>query len=95
MDFFRSLYTRVCSLNLAHLLVLGVVVKSIISDISVATFLVTVPVLAYEGYKLYLKSKTPDPVVINAEVVKELDNIKAKLNAQTLDKGVKPATYRW
>lgn len=95
MDFFRSLYTRVSSLNLAHLLVLGVVVKAIISDISIATFLLTVPVLAYEGFKLYLKSKKPDPVVINAEVVKELDNIKSKLNAQTFDKGVKPATYRW
>lgn len=95
MNFFRSLYTRVSRVNLAHLLVLGLVVKAIISDISYATFLLTIPVLAFEGYKLYLKAKQPDPIKINEEVVKELDNIKSKLNAQTMEKSMKSTTYKW
>lgn len=95
MNFFRSLYTRLSRVNLAYVLVLGLVVKAIISDISYATFLLTVPVLAFEGYKLYLKAKQPDPIKINEEVVKELDNIKSKLNAQTMEKSMKSTTYKW
>jgi hypothetical protein len=75
--------------------VLGLVIKSIVSDISVAAFLLTIPVLAFEGYKLYLEVRQPDPIKINEEVVKELENIKSKLNAQTLEKGVKPPVSRY
>jgi len=95
MDFFRSAYTRLSGMNLAHLLVLGVVVKAIVTDVSYATFLVTVPVLGFEGYKLYLKHHTPSAIELDAEVRKELDNIKAKLNAQTLDKGIKAPVTRY
>lgn len=95
MDFLRSLYNKVSSLNLAHLLVLGLVIKAIASDISIASFLITLPVLAFEGYKLFVKTKQPDPVKINEEVVKELDNIKSKLNANTMEKSVKPPMARW
>ena len=95
MEFFRSLYNKVTSFNFAHILVLGVVVKAVVSDISIAAFLVTIPVLAYESYKLYLKAKTPDPIKINEEVVKELDNIKAKLNATAIEKSVRPPLARW
>jgi hypothetical protein len=94
MDNFRFLYNKVTSLNFAHILVLGLVVKAIVSDISVASFLISLPVLGYEGYKLYVRSKTPDPIKINEEVVKELDNIKAKLNATAMEKSVKPLA-RW
>lgn len=95
MDFFRLLYTRLSSVNFAHLLVLGLVVKALASDISYAAFLLTVPILAFEAYKLYIASKKPDAVKLDAELVKELDNIKAKLNAQTLEKNVKSPMTRY
>lgn len=95
MDFFRSLYAKASKLNYAYLLVLGLVVKALVSDISVATFLISIPILAFEGYKLFLASKKPDPVKINEEVVKELDNIKAKLNATAMEKSMNKPMARW
>lgn len=90
MDFFRSLYSKAIGLNFAHILVLGLVVKAIVSDISISTFLISIPVLAFEGYKLYIKSKQPDPIAIDAEIRKELDNIKAKVNAGAFEKNIVP-----
>lgn len=75
-------------MNFAYLLTLGLMIKALIFDISYAAFLLTIPVLVFEGYKLYLKSKTPDPIALDAEVRKELDNIKSKLNANTFEKGL-------
>ena len=102
MDFFRFLYTKVSQLNLSHLLVLGLVIKAIVSDISIPTFLISIPVLAYEGYKLYLKSKKPEPVQINEAIMKRLDAhkedveaIKAKLTAQTMEKNLKSPIPRY
>ncbi len=88
MEKLRSLYAYLCGANFAYFLILALVVKAIVSDISYATFLLTIPVLAYESYKLYIKTKTPDVVVLDAELRKELDNIKAKINATTLGQGI-------
>ncbi len=88
MNKLRSLYAYASGINFAHLLVLGLVVKALISDISVATFLLSVPVLGYEAYKLYLKSKKPDPIVINQEIKEELERIKAKVNAGAFEKNL-------
>lgn len=82
-------------INLAHTLVLALVVKAIVSDVSFSAMLLTVPVLAYEAYNLYLKSKKPDPVILNEEVKKELDSVKGKLNALTMDKNVQPVKSRY
>lgn len=95
MDFFRQAYSRLSSYNYTHLLVLGLVIKAIVSDVSIATFLLTIPVLAFESYKMYLKSKVVSPIELDAEVRKELDNIKSKLNAQTLEKGLKAPVSRY
>jgi len=95
MDFFRSLYTRLSKYNVAHLLILGLVVKAIVQDVSYPAVLICIPILGYEAYKLYLKHKTPEPVKIDEAIVKELDNIKSKLNAQTFEKSVKPETRRY
>lgn len=92
MDKLRLAYNYICGTNFAYLLVLGLVVKALVSDVSYATFLLTIPVLSFEGYKLYIKSKTPDPIMLDAEVRKELDNIKSKLNANTFEKGLKSQT---
>ena len=72
MDRFKAVYAYLCGTNFAYFLILGLVVKALVSDISIATFLLSIPVLGFESYKLYLKSKTPDPIVIDAEVRKEL-----------------------
>lgn len=77
------------SLNLAYMLVLGLVAKALISDVSFATVLLTIPVLAYEGYKLFLKSKQPDPVRVSGEVQKQLEIVQAKLSALTMQQNVK------
>jgi hypothetical protein len=85
----KSLYNYVSSLNIAPILVLAIIVKSIVFDISYATFLLTIPVLAFEGYKLYLNSQKPNPILLDAELRKELDQLKSKVNAQTFEKGLK------
>jgi hypothetical protein len=84
MERFKAL----SGMNFAYLLVLALMVKALVADISYPIFLLTIPILTFEGYKLYIKSKQPDPVVIDAEVRKELDNIKSKLNATTFEKGL-------
>lgn len=88
MDRLKSFFSYIYGMNYAYLLVLALMVKAIVSDVSYASFLLTIPVLAFEGYKLYLKAKTPSPVVLDAEMRKELDNIKSKLNATTFEKGL-------
>lgn len=91
MDKLRSIWTYISGMNLAHILVLALVVKSIIYDISYSSFLLTLPVLAFEGYKLYLKSKQPDPVILSREVQQELGDLKSKLTSLTMEKSlVKP-----
>lgn len=90
MNKLRSLYAYACGTNFAYLLILGLVVKALVSDISVATFLLSIPVLGFESYKLYLKSKKPDPVVINQEIKEELERIKAKVNAGAFEKNIAP-----
>jgi hypothetical protein len=81
---------KLSGMNVAHALVLALVAKSIFIDVSFSTVLLTVPVLAYEAYELWLKSKRPNPVLINDEVKKELELVKGKLNALTMDKNVGP-----
>lgn len=83
------------AVNISHVLVLCLVVKAIIFDVSYASFLLTIPVLSYEAYKMYMAARAPDVVKLDAELIKELDNIKSKLNAQTLEKNVKPVTSRY
>lgn len=46
------------------------------------------PLLAFESYKLYLANKTPDPVKINDELLKEIDGIKSKMNLLQLEKSI-------
>lgn len=87
MDRFKSI---LLGANYAHLLVLGLVIKAIAFDVSYASFLLTIPVLGFEAYKLYIKSKKVEPFVLDAEVRKELDNMKSKLNATTLEKSLIP-----
>ena len=87
--------SRLSGTNFAHTLVLALVGKAIISDVSPSAMLITVPVLGYEAYKLYLKSKKPEPAQIQEEVKKELELVKSKLSALTMDKNVVPQKTRY
>ena len=95
MEKLRAAYNYLCSLNYTHILVCCLVVKSIVFDVSYASFLLTIPFLGYDAYKLYIKSKIPDPVVLDAEIRKELDNIKSKINANNLEKNVTSPVKRY
>jgi hypothetical protein len=88
MNRLKAIYTYLCGTNFAYLLILGLVVKAIVSDISIATFLLSIPILGFESYKLYIKHKTPDPIVINEEIKAELDKLKAKVNAGQFQKSM-------
>jgi hypothetical protein len=92
MDKLRSLYAYISGINFAYSLILALVVKSIIFDISYASFLLALPVLGFESYKLYIKHKTPDPVQINQDVMAELDKLKSKINAGQVAKNLEAAT---
>lgn len=89
MNHLKKMASWLKSINLAHALILGLVCKSLISDISYAAFLLSIPVLAFEAYKIYIKTKTVDPVQLDTQVRQELDGMKSKLNAMTMEKGVK------
>lgn len=98
MERVRSLIQKLNGMNLAHSLVLALVVKAIVFDISYATFLIAIPVLAYEAYQLHLKSKTPDPIKIPQEIQDQLNAIKSKLQAEVVNKSVQhtlPPKIRW
>lgn len=95
MDKFLSVYNYLSSRNYTHFLLLALLVKGVISDVSYSVALLTVPVLLFQAYQLYIKTKTPDAVVLDAEVRKELDNIKAKLNAGSMEKSLNPVPKRY
>ena len=102
MEKLRSAVKYLFGMNFAHLLVLALVVKAIVADVSYATFLLTIPVLSYEGYKLYLKSKNPSPIQINETIAKrldahkeELEAIKSKLKAETLNQNINNPIKRY
>lgn len=95
MDKVRSMLKYIVGMNFAHILVVGLLVKALISDVSYATFLLTIPILAYEGYRLFLKSKKPDPIHFDQELRKELDNIKAKISAGQIDQSMKKPMQRY
>lgn len=95
MEKVKHLLTKLVGMNLAYTLILSLLVKALISDISYATFLVTVPVLAFEGYKLFLKSKKPDPVQMNEEMRREIESVKGKLSALSMEKNVKQQNQRY
>jgi len=90
MEKFRFFYTYMSRVNYAYLAVIALLVKALVSAVSYPDFLITIPILAFEGYKIYIKSRKPDPVAINAEIRKELDNLKSKVNAGNLEKNVIP-----
>lgn len=84
----------VSGMNVAHALVLTLVGKAVIFDVSLSTVLLTVPVLGYEAYRLWLKSREPKPIQLNIEVQRELEQLKGKLAALTMDKNVKSPNAR-
>lgn len=95
MEKLRAVFKYISGINLAYILVLALMIKAVISDVSYPTFLLTIPILCFEGYKLYIKSKKPDPVVFDAELRKELENIKSKVNANSLDKNINAPMKRY
>ena len=95
MEKFRVVYNYLSSFNLAYILVLGLLGKALISDVSYPTFLITVPILCFEGYKLYIKSKEPVAYIHDKAIMDELDKLKAKLNAQSLDKNINSVPKRY
>lgn len=89
--------------NPALLLVAAIAIKAVIFDVSLAAMLVTVPLLALEGYKLFLNQMMPDTLKISAELradfQKEIDAVKSKINLLTMEKSLNkpqaPQTQRY
>ncbi len=78
--------------DLARGLALCLVLKALILDVSYATVLLLVPLMGYEGYKLYLKSKKPDPFQMDEAIRKELEAVKTRLSAINMEKNMVPQT---
>lgn len=81
--------------NPALFLVAAIAVKAIAFDVSVAAMLVVVPLLGFEGYKLYLKQKHPEPIRFTVEMQKEIDAIKSKINLLSVEKSIKQPPSRY
>lgn len=102
MEKLRAAQKYLSGMNFAYLLVLGLLAKALILDVSYATFLITVPILAYEGYKLYIKDKEPTPVQIDDAILKrldaqkeELESIKSKFKAESFDRNINSSPKRY
>ncbi len=90
-----TLIKSISGTNIAYTLVLGLVAKSLFVDPGYSTVCLLIPFLGFEAYKLYLKSKTPDPVRISSEVQKELEQLKSKLSALSVSQSVEPSKRRY
>lgn len=95
MELFNHVKSYLTTLDVTKSLILALVVKAIVFDVSYASSLLVVPILGYEAYKRYLKSKAPDPVRLNAELLAKIENIQSKLSAVNLDKSVITTTKKW
>ena len=102
MEKLRAAYKYLSGMNFAYILVLGLLGKALISDVSYASFLLTIPVLAYESYRLYIRSKTPDPIQHDIAIMKrfdqfqdDLDKVKSKVNATSLEKNLNAPVKRF
>lgn len=85
MDYIKSFF----KLDLAKGLALCLIIKALVLDVSYPTFLLLIPILGYEAYKLYLKSQAPQKILLDAELRKELENIKSKLSVASMEKATK------
>lgn len=88
MEKLRAIYKYVSGWNIAYFLIICLLGKALILDVSYATFLLTIPVLSYEAYKLYIKSKKPDVMVHDKAIMEEIDKLKAKVNANSMEKNL-------
>lgn len=95
MEKLRVIYKYLIGMNIAHALVVCLLAKALISDVSYATFLLTIPILGFEAYKIYIKSKQPVSYIHDKAIMDELDKLKAKLNANNLDKNINSPVKRY
>lgn len=92
MDKYYSMLNKFVGTDLARGLALALVLKALIFDVSYATVLLLVPLLGYEGYKLFLKSKKPDPFQMDTEIRKELEAVKTRISALNMEKSMAAAS---
>ncbi len=102
MDKLRAAYNYLSTRNYTHFLLLALLVKGLIADVGYSTALLTVPILLFEAYRLYIKTKTPEPIQHDIAIMKrfekmqeELDRLKAKANANSLDKNINAPAKRY
>lgn len=95
MGLLNRIKSYLVDLDVTKSLILALVAKSVIFDVSYASALLLLPILGFESYKLFLKSKAPDPVRLNAELLAKIENIQSKLSAANLDKSVISPSKKW
>lgn len=95
MELFARVKTYLVDLDVTKTLILLLVLKAIALDVSFSSSALLIPILGFEGYKLFLKSKAPDPVRINDALQQRLDRIESKVSAVTLEKSTAPITKKW
>lgn len=95
MEKLRLAYHYLSTRNYIHFLLLALLIKGLVADVSYSTVLLTIPILLFQAYQLYIKTKTPDPVILDAELRKELDNLKSKINATNMDKNISAPVKRY
>lgn len=95
MQFLKNAYNYISGMNFVTSLVCCLLLKALVADVSYATFLITVPILAHDAFKNFLKSKKPDPVVMDNEVRKELELLKGRLSGMNMEKNIPQAAKRY
>jgi hypothetical protein len=102
MDKFHLIYNYLSTRNYTYFLLLALLVKGLVADVSYSTVLLTVPVLCFEAYRIYIKMKTPEPVQIDMAIMKrfdqvqdDVDKLKSKVNANSFEKNIAAAPKRY
>lgn len=91
MDKFHIAYNYLSTRNYTHFLLLALLAKGLVSDVGYSTVLLTVPILLFDAYRIYIKSREPIAIVHDKAIMDELDKLKAKVNANSMEKNLSAA----
>lgn len=95
MQRLKVLLAKLSGTNLAALVFFSLATKATVFNITLPEALAFLCACAVYGFHSYLKSKQPDPIRINSEVQKELDNIKGAMSALKLEKNISSQAKRF
>ena len=85
----------VFGMNFALFILLSYTFHAIYRGAVLADAFIFIAASALYGYTLYLKSKKPEPIQINAEVQAQINEIQKRIRDTQMENNIKPRTLKW